>query len=177
MKIQSVNFSADNVVVGGNLAITAILHNDGAAPATGQGPFSGFTYAQTDSFRDLGYPGITGDFRLVAGIVPTLAYSLQQFPYRWGFQGTVAPGNNVTVVGNIKIDVPTPFLLYVSLVQQTATGQVFVMDEHAFTQVVTIGTPQPADITALQAQVNSLQTNLNNLTNAYNAFVADIHKA
>lgn len=75
------------------------IKNNASMPISSQRPFSGMTYTSQKTFGDLGYESQPD--RYMVGV--SLNGGNDGYPYRWGFRGTLEPGDSITVTGLLTI--------------------------------------------------------------------------
>lgn len=131
MKLLAVTADKQAVALGDLLTLTFKLHNDLGQAATSQTPYGNdplhlFAYNEDDGWQGK-FPPVAGAWRVLAGTLPRMNLNALEWPYRWGFSGSLAPNGDLTVQGQIKITVPSGFRLVVQLAQEVnqMTGQIF----------------------------------------------------
>ena len=112
-----VSFSASPTLVepGGLIEIRATIRNDGAETLQTQGPDPGFIYDEGQDFDTVGHHKQDGRFRLAVSIA---GESGIPNPYRWGFGGPIASGEEREVVGYIRVNDMGTRVLNASLVRE-----------------------------------------------------------
>ncbi|MDI6827036.1 MAG: copper amine oxidase N-terminal domain-containing protein [Armatimonadota bacterium] len=75
------------------------ITNNTGMPILSQRPFSGMTYISQKTFSDFGYEAQPD--RYMVGI--SLDGGKDGYPYRWGFRGSLAPGNSIAITGLLTI--------------------------------------------------------------------------
>ena len=71
----------------------------GCTTVLGQGPDSGFVYAEGQTYASLGLPGVSGRWRVAVGSSTDTEY----YPYRWGLPATLPPGAQTTLSCPIRL--------------------------------------------------------------------------
>jgi hypothetical protein len=106
-RILEVSFSPRRLIVGDLLRIEMRVRNEGSVPLRTHGPDPGYVYSSYDNYFSIenrtlvdraGFWRVGVDW---AGAPGTFG---GKYPYRWGFGKDLAPGEEVTVVGSIRIE-------------------------------------------------------------------------
>jgi hypothetical protein len=139
--VQLVNVSYDRTTVpaGELLKVTFIVRNNGAAIVRGQAPQSARTpsgafdlsdsYAYDENECYLGspdgsapiFPKETSRVRVTLGALersPACAGNPAGYPWRWGLNGDLAPGQQQEVVGYVRFRTPGAWTLQAGVVQE-----------------------------------------------------------
>ncbi|MBI2909616.1 MAG: Flp pilus assembly protein CpaB [Chloroflexi bacterium] len=98
-RITSVSISPTELRIGDTMKVEITVKNTSTVDIRSQGPGPGFTYIQGQTFYSQAYPSQAGAYRVglnFAGQAPV------EFPYRWGFGGSLPAGSSVTVVGHVR---------------------------------------------------------------------------
>ncbi len=102
--ISSVEFSPQEVIKGGIITATIKVKNTGKVTIRTHGPDSGYTYDSRDTYRNIE----NGEYDYKAGFwrvgVGTGSNASSDYPYRWGFGHDLQPGEEVTIVGQIRVN-------------------------------------------------------------------------
>lgn len=124
---------APTEIIQGNLVtVTVRVRNTGKVPIRTHGPDSGYVYSTRDVFSSIedekaGFWRIGVDYESNSGGGPS------RYPFRWGFGHELQPGEEVEVVGVIKVDKQEEKLkFYVGLIQEQIS---LVQDRIQITQV------------------------------------------
>jgi hypothetical protein len=113
-----------------------------------QMPYSGTTYSIYQSFADKGMNPATGKYTVAA----SLNHGADGYPYRWGFQGELDPGQNTTITGYLSI----PVISSVQIDAVLMNGDSVVSSESIATATITVNAcaPQPLSNLLSSAQNN-----------------------
>ena len=121
--ISYASISPTEIIKGGTVTLTVRVKNTGKVPIRSQGPDSGFLYNSREVYSSLengryddqaGLWRIGADFDANSGVGGPVRY-----PFRWGFGRDLQPGEEVEIVGQIKIDKDEREIkLYVGLIQE-----------------------------------------------------------
>ncbi len=97
------------VPLGHTLTFTATVKNTGRVPLRTTGPPPGTTYTSSENYDTKGFYQEPGAFRI--GLDYEGNSIGREYPYRWalGEKGYLAPGEEVTVVGYVKIVDKPPY--------------------------------------------------------------------
>lgn len=99
--VSSVTFKPTTLDQGQLVQVSVTLVNNTGVPVPTQGPAPGFVYNEGDNYLTKKNPPIAGAFRIG---VDFDARTGIDHPYRWGFGGSLAPGNSVTCGGFIRLN-------------------------------------------------------------------------
>lgn len=140
--LLAVNYERTTVAAGELLKLTFVVRNTGAVAIVGQSPEAppdpvtgapnladSYAYDEAECF--LGTPGASypvfpkesGRFRITLGPVeegrqPVCAGGSGGYPWRWGLNGSLAPGEVREVVGYLRLRTPGTFTLRAGLVHE-----------------------------------------------------------
>lgn len=144
-RILRLGFSPRRLMLGETVQVEAVVRNVGTVPLRTQGPPPGYVYSSFDTFSAIdaedgrpsdghaadGRPYIdrVGVWRLGVDWAGSPTATGSKYPYRWGLGRDLAPGEEVTVTGLIRIEhgpnldrmigVPTNrFFFYAGLVHE-----------------------------------------------------------
>lgn len=148
-QIQSVRFSPTTLKAGDTLKVEIAVKNTSDKPIKSQEPKSGFTYVQGQTYFSQNYPSVNNTWRVGVSFDD---HASAPFPYRWGWDGDLAPGATTTVVGYIKLtyDVkPTNF--WAAMIQEPST----VVQDNVGTTLITVLQANTAVISVDAANVRS----------------------
>lgn len=107
LQVLSVDISPQQIMLGGEVAVTVTVKNVGNVPLRTQGPDPGYTYTTNDSYSSIqgrqyvDKPGLWRvgvDWDGNSGGGPPYRY-----PYRWGFGHTLQPGEIAVTGGKIQV--------------------------------------------------------------------------
>ncbi len=115
--ITSCSITPTTVTVGQNITISATVKNNRSTAIETQGPDSGFTYTEAQSFTSQGYGAISGKFRI------GIDNGGGSYPWRWGFgppsTTTLAAGASTTITGMITMGTTGTKNLSIGLVEES----------------------------------------------------------
>ncbi|MEI7769367.1 MAG: N-acetylmuramoyl-L-alanine amidase [Chloroflexales bacterium] len=169
MELLDVQYDRDSVAAGELLKVTFTVRNSGSAPIESQDPQAGTTSGPEASF-DLSnsyvydehecflgaagqsyatYPKEAGRFRVMlgaaeAGRAPACSGNSGGYPWRWGLNGSLAPGETRQVVGYLRFQEPGSVTLHAGAIEEYV-GYV-ALDKFAKTITVTPEHLAPAPI-------------------------------
>lgn len=106
-RILRIAFSPRRLMVGEELRVEATVKNVGSVPLRTQGPLPGYLYSSFDSFgsvADRQFVDRVGLWRLGVDWAGSPTATGSKYPYRWGLGRDLAPGEETTVEGRIRID-------------------------------------------------------------------------
>ena len=106
-RILRIDFSPRRLMVGEELRVEATVVNVGTVPLRTQGPPSGFVYSSFDSFggvADRQFVDRVGLWRIGVDWAGSPTATGSKYPYRWGLGRDLAPGEETTVEGRIRIE-------------------------------------------------------------------------
>ena len=100
--VSSVEFSPSEVIKGGIITATIKVKNTGKVVIRTHGPNSGYTYDSRDTYRNIE----NGQYDYKAGFwrVGVGTNTSSDYPYRWGFGHDLQPGEEVTIIGQIRVN-------------------------------------------------------------------------
>ncbi|MEI7642825.1 MAG: N-acetylmuramoyl-L-alanine amidase [Chloroflexales bacterium] len=178
LELLDVQYDRSSVAAGELLKVTFTVRNSGGTPITTQDPQAGtqadqsasfdirnsYVYDEGECFLGAGgqsyaaYPKQTGRFRVVLGVAeadraPTCDGDSGGYPWRWGLNGSLAPGETRQVVGYLRFRVPGSVTLRAGAIEE----YVDYMARDVFPQTITV-TPEhlaPAPI-SYDAQLQPL---------------------
>ena len=120
--ILSVNFEPNAVTYGGLVKVTIRVKNTGNTVLKTEGPNPGYVYNSQEGFSTIdngAYRDKQGYWRVGVDWAGAPGAAGSKYPYRWGFGHDLQPGEEVTVVGYIRINEKYPQIwLYAGLVQE-----------------------------------------------------------
>jgi flagellar hook assembly protein FlgD len=123
--ISYANITPTEIIKGNVVTVTVRVKNTGKVPIRSQGPESGFMYTTRDTYASIengryedkaGFWRIGVDFDANSGVGDPVRY-----PFRWGWSSDrdLQPGEEVEIVGQIKVDRDEKDIrLYVGLIQE-----------------------------------------------------------
>ena len=137
--ILSVDFEPNAVLYGGLVKVTIRVKNTGNTVLKTEGPDPGYTYNSQEGFSTIdngAYRDKKGYWRVGVDWAGAPGAAGSKYPYRWGFGHDLQPGEEVTVVGYIRINEKYPQIwLYAGLVQE----QIRYWDDQVGQTVIDIG--------------------------------------
>jgi len=101
VSIQSVSITPTSVPSGTDLAIAITVINPTANAIDTQGPNPGQHYIEGQSCYSLGFPDISGKYRVAIGLGDPAVHNA---PYRWGLGASLLPGETRTINGTIRLN-------------------------------------------------------------------------
>ena len=126
--IVRVNFSPHQIVRGDVVKVEITVRNTGNVVLRTQGPDPGFTYTTKDTFASVEggrYIDKANLWRVGVDWEGGLGAEGARYPYRWGLGKDLAPGEETTVVGYIRVLEDFPSLrLYAGLIHEKVKYQV-----------------------------------------------------
>ncbi len=126
------------VVVGGLVTVTLRVKNTGKVAIRSQGPNSGFVYSTNDVYSSIEngkYKDAAGFWRVGVDYESNSGGGPSRYPFRWGFGDELPPGQEVEVVGVIRVDRQEQQLkFYAGLIEE----QVRLPQDHIQVTVVKI---------------------------------------
>ena len=99
-QIVSVNFSPTTIVANDLMNVAITVKNTTMQTLATQSPEPGLIYAEGDTFYTRGFPDVAGAFRVALDFDGRTGVD---HPYRWGFGGSLAPGETRTITGAIRL--------------------------------------------------------------------------
>lgn len=144
-KITHVTFSPTTLDTGGIVIVNITVRNDSAETLTIQEPRSGFLYEEGESFLSRGYPEREGAFRVGIDFEgrSAIAYS---YPYRWGLDSPLAPGQMTIVTGRILLKRVQSQGYWAGLVKESLVKDSKWLDTRQGTQIITVMVRFPRSI-------------------------------
>lgn len=114
-ELVSVSYAPATVYAGMPVQVTAVVKNTGPITIYGQDPTTPYTYIEGQDFNDAGFPKILGNYRVGVDVsgndgVPN--------PFRWGFPGSLPPGHQAAIRGEVRFTETGERQLTASLVQE-----------------------------------------------------------
>jgi hypothetical protein len=106
-RVVRVDFTPQQLMVGGILNIRALIRNTGTLPLRTAGPEPGYTYSTFDSFGSISnhlYIDRLGNWRLGVDWAGSPTSTGSKYPYRWGFGRDLNPGEEIEVLGALRIE-------------------------------------------------------------------------
>jgi hypothetical protein len=120
--IVRVTFSPRNVMEGDVLKVAITVRNTGSVTLRSHGPDSGFTYTTLDTFASIEggrYADKANYWRVGVDWAGGLGPEGSRYPYRWGLGKDLAPGEETTVEGYIRIlDTDPNLRFYAGLIHE-----------------------------------------------------------
>lgn len=176
MELLNVQYDRTTVVAGELLKMTFTVRNNGNQTIMTQAPQAGSNFNLADSYvydEDecfLGdaaqsypaYPKESNRFRVTLGVVesaraPACNGESGGYPWRWGLNGDLAPGQTRQVVGYVRFREPGTVTLRAGAINE----YVSYMARDVFSQSITVIGERSAPM------LNSYTTNLNPIANVY----------
>ncbi len=106
-RILRFSFAPRRVMLGDELTVEATVKNVGTVPLRTQGPPPGFVYSSFESFSAIAnqqFVDRVGVWRLGVDWAGSPVATGSKYPYRWGLGRDLAPGEETTVSGRIRIE-------------------------------------------------------------------------
>lgn len=106
-RLMNVTFSPPQLASGDTLQVRFTVRNSGTTVLRTQGPEPGFTYSSYDTYAsvlDRRYVDRAGVWRVGVDWAGSPSGSVSKYPYRWGFGQDLAPGQETTVEGLIRVE-------------------------------------------------------------------------
>lgn len=106
-RLINVSFSPHQLASGGILHVTFTVRNTGTTVLRTQGPDPGFLYSSYDTYAtvlDRRFVDRAGVWRVGVDWAGSPSGALSKYPYRWGFGRDLAPGEEVTFEGLIRVE-------------------------------------------------------------------------
>jgi len=166
--LVNVQYDRTSVAAGDLLKVTFTVSNSGSTPIESQDPQAGTKADQAASFDlsnsyvyDEGecflgatgqsyaaYPKEAGRFRLMLGPVetaraPACSGNNGGYPWRWGLNGTLAPGETRDVVGYIRFRTPGNFTLHAGAIEEYVSYATLDRFSQAITVTQELLAPSP----------------------------------
>jgi len=120
--LMSVTFNPQHILLGQLVKVEIRVKNTGNTVLRSQGPDPGYTYSSQEGFSTIQggkYQDQKGYWRVGVDWASGPGSSGAKYPYRWGFGKDLQPGEEVTVVGYIRMEDKYPQIwLYAGLVQE-----------------------------------------------------------
>ncbi|MCX7622494.1 MAG: N-acetylmuramoyl-L-alanine amidase, partial [Thermomicrobium sp.] len=115
-ELVSVTFTPSSELYAGTLVrVDAVVRNTGPVELPTQGPPPGFIYEEGQTFDTVGYAKQEGAFRVGVDFEGNTGIPN---PFRWGLPGPLAPGEQATVTGYIRLRSVRRWKLTASLVRE-----------------------------------------------------------
>ncbi|HET9017291.1 MAG TPA: N-acetylmuramoyl-L-alanine amidase [Thermomicrobiaceae bacterium] len=165
-RLLSVSFSPTTVYAGIPIRVDAVIQNTSSIPIYGQEPNSGFTYLEGQDFDSANYPKIEGSYRV--GVDFSGNPGLPN-PFRWGTPAPLAPGQQATITGYIRLATPGTKQLTASLVQELMRYE----QDGVFPATVTVNSPPTVGVpNAADPTVAYYQATQHNVPNFFQSYWA-----
>lgn len=106
-RIVQIDFTPRRLMVGEMLTVRALVRNTGPVPLRTQGPEPAYRYSSFDSFASIAEHQLidrVGMWRLGVDWAGSPTSTGSKYPYRWGLGRELAPGEEVTVEGEVRIE-------------------------------------------------------------------------
>jgi hypothetical protein len=106
-RLIDVSFSPRQLPSGGTLRARLTVRNTGDTVLRTQGPEPGFLYSSYDTYAsilDRQFVDRAGVWRVGVDWAGSPSGAVSKYPYRWGFGRDLAPGEEATVEGLIRLD-------------------------------------------------------------------------
>jgi hypothetical protein len=120
--LMSVSFQPQRILLGQTIKVEMRVKNTGNTVLRSQGPDPGYTYSSQEGFSTIEggkYRDEKGFWRVGVDWAGGPGAAGSKYPYRWGFGKDLQPGEEVTVVGYIKMEHTYPQIwVYAGLVQE-----------------------------------------------------------
>jgi pilus assembly protein CpaB len=148
-EILSVSFSPTTLKAGDTLKVQFTVKNTSDKPIKSQDPKSGFTYVQGQTYFSQNFPSVKDTWRVGVSFDD---HASAPFPYRWGWDGDLAPGATTSVTGFVKLTYDfkaTNF--WAGMLQEPST----VVQDNVGTALITVLPENTAVISVDAANVRS----------------------
>jgi hypothetical protein len=132
VQITSVTFDPTTLDQGQLLKIAVTVLNNTSVLIKTQGPDPGFIYNEGDNFYTKNAPPVQGVFRI--GVDYDGRTGIDH-PYRWGFGGSVPPGEQVVVTGYVQLNRKQATRYWVGLVEELIAWRQDVLGQQLITVV------------------------------------------
>jgi hypothetical protein len=106
-RLLDVRFAPHQVASGGLLQVRFRVRNTGETTLRSQGPEPGFVYSSYDTYATVlnrQFVDRAGVWRVGVDWAGSPSGSLAKYPYRWGFGRDLAPGQEVEIEGQIRLE-------------------------------------------------------------------------
>lgn len=106
IQVLKVDISPQQVVLGGAISVTITVKNVGKVPLRTQGPPQGYTYTTNGSYSSIEggkYVDRAGLWRVGVDWDGNSGGGPSRYPFRWGFDHTLMPGETAVTGGKIVI--------------------------------------------------------------------------
>ena len=106
-RVLRIAFTPRRLMLGDELQVEAVVRNVGTVPLRTQGPPPGYVYSSFDTFSSIEgrqHVDRVGVWRIGVDWAGSPSASGSKYPYRWGLGRDLAPGEDATVTGRIKMD-------------------------------------------------------------------------
>jgi hypothetical protein len=106
-RLIDVSFAPHQVTSGGVLRVRFTVRNTGTTVLRTQGPDPGFVYSSYDTYASVlerRFVDKAGVWRVGVDWAGSPSGSFAKYPYRWGLGRDLAPGEEVTVEGQIRLE-------------------------------------------------------------------------
>ena len=137
--IVQASIGPTSIIKGDLITVTLRVKNTGKVPIRSQGPGSGYTYNFNDTYSSIEggkYRDAAGFWRVGVDYESNSGGGPSRYPFRWGFGDELQPGQEVEVVGLIRVDRQEDKLkFYAGLIEE----QVRLPQDHIQVTVVNIG--------------------------------------
>lgn len=106
-RILRVDFTPRRLMVGEVLTVRALVRNTGTLPLNSGGPEPGYAYSSFDSFGSIAnhqFIDRLGSWRVGVDWAGSPTSTGSKYPYRWGFNGDLLPGQEAIVEGRLRVE-------------------------------------------------------------------------
>jgi hypothetical protein len=106
-RILRVDFTPRQLMVGEVLTVRALVRNTGTLPLRTNGPQAGYEYSSFDSFGSIAnhqFIDRLGSWRLGVDWAGSPTSTGSKYPYRWGFDNDLQPGQETIVEGKLRVE-------------------------------------------------------------------------
>jgi hypothetical protein len=106
-RLIDVRFAPQQLASGGLLHVTMLVRNTGTSVLRTQGPDPSFVYSSYDTYASIlerQFVDRAGVWRVGVDWAGSPGGALAKYPYRWGFGHDLAPGEEITVAGAIRVE-------------------------------------------------------------------------
>lgn len=116
--ITFVQFMPTTLQQGQIVQVKVTVKNDSSVPMNTQGPALGFLYNEGDNYLTKGNPPLSGAWRVGVDYEGRQNVDSRIYPYRWGFEQSIAPGQSAVVVGFVRLNRRQGVDYWVGLIQE-----------------------------------------------------------
>lgn len=120
--IEQATIGPTEIIQGNFITVTMRLRNNGKVPIRSQGPYSGHVYSTNEVFSSIEngkYKDAAGFWRVGVDYESNSGGGASRYPFRWGFKDELQPGQEIEIVGVIRVERSEEKLrFYAGLIQE-----------------------------------------------------------